>query len=77
MISIKIALLCLVGLIVASGTMIPHIGYAVGRPLPIYNVSINAGPKEKWEKIVPDFVPVLDSFVKDWKTLIPLPYFIY
>jgi len=57
--------------------MIPHIGYAEGRALPIYNVSISDSARERWAKIAPDFKSPLTAFINNFDSLVPLPYFIY
>jgi len=73
----KTALFLLVGIYFASSTMIPHIGYAVGRPVPRYSVNINESPSERWAKIVPDFKDPLRAFVNDFTSLLPIPHFVY
>lgn len=38
--------------VLGSAIMIPHIGPATGKPLPIYNVDIDAPIREQWTQIL-------------------------
>lgn len=53
--------------------MIPHIGPATGKPLPIYNVDIDAPIREQWTQILKDFKTPFAKFLHDFRKVLPLP----
>lgn len=71
--TMRTALIISVLLAIGCATMIPHIGPAIGKAVPIYNVNIDAPLREQWAPILADFKEPFNKFISDFSHLLPLP----
>ncbi|KAL4467892.1 hypothetical protein ABPG74_013227 [Tetrahymena malaccensis] len=69
----KFVLLLSAFLVLGSSIMIPHIGPATGKPLPIYNVDIDAPLRDQWAPILKDFKTPFAKFIHDFRAILPFP----
>lgn len=51
----RTALILSVVVALGCATMIPHLGPAIGKAVPTYNVDIDAPLREQWAPILADF----------------------